>query len=47
VGGVRLLLGGGLALMTGGALGVSAGFQKVFIDDGRPVIGVALSLGGR
>jgi hypothetical protein len=45
VGGSRAMLGAGIAIITGGGVGVSAGFQKVFIDGGDTVIGLAISLG--
>lgn len=43
----RPMLGGGLAIITAGAVGVSVGFQKVFIDGGDSVIGLAMSFGRR
>lgn len=45
LGGARPIVGGGIAIITAGAVGVSAGFQKVFIDGGDSVIGLALSFG--
>jgi hypothetical protein len=45
LGGARPMVGGGLAIVTGGGVGVNAGFQKVFIDGGDSVIGLAISFG--
>ena len=47
VGGSRAMLGGGIAIITAGGLGISAGFQKIFIEDGETVIGLAVALGRR
>ena len=41
------MMGGGIAILTAGAVAVSAGFQKVFIDGGDSVIGLAVSFGRR
>jgi hypothetical protein len=45
--GVRPMLGGGVGLVATSGFGVSAGFQKVFIEDGETVIGLAVTFGGR
>lgn len=44
---VRLMLGGGIGIVSASGYGVSAGVQKVFIDGGEAVLGVALTIGGR
>jgi hypothetical protein len=44
--GVRPMLGGGVGLAATG-FGISAGVQKVFVDGGEAVFGVALTMGGR
>ena len=45
--GIRPMLGGGLGLISRAGFGVTAGFQKVFIDGGETVIGLAITFGGR
>ena len=45
--GVRPMLGGGVGIVAANGLGVSAGFQKVFIDEGETVIGLAITFGSR
>jgi hypothetical protein len=44
---VRPMLGGGVGVVAAGGFGVSAGVQKVFVDGGEAVFGVALTIGGR
>lgn len=43
--GVRAMLGGGVGIVAANGLGVSAGFQKVFIEDGEAIIGLAVTFG--
>lgn len=43
--GIRPMLGGGVGIVAAGGLGVSAGFQKVFIEDGETIIGLAVTFG--
>ena len=46
-GGVRPMLGAGVGIVAGNGIGLNAGVQKVFIDDGAAVIGLSLTIGGR
>ncbi|MDQ4080286.1 MAG: hypothetical protein M3125_05955 [Gemmatimonadota bacterium] len=43
--GIRPMLGGGLGIVAASGLGISAGFQKVFIEDGETIIGLAVTFG--
>jgi hypothetical protein len=43
--GVRPMLGGGIGIVAASGLGVSVGFQKVFIEGGEAVIGLAVTFG--
>lgn len=45
--GVRFMLGAGVGLITPAGLGVTVGFQKVFIDEGPTVVGLSVTFGGR
>jgi hypothetical protein len=45
--GIRPMLGGGVGIVAANGFGISAGFQKVFIDEGETVIGLAITLGRR
>ena len=45
--GVRPMLGGGVGLVGASGLGVSAGFQKIFIEGGETIIGLAITFGRR
>jgi hypothetical protein len=36
-----------LGLISQAGFGVTAGFQRVFVDDGETVIGLAMTIGGR
>ena len=47
VGGSRAMLGGGIAVLTARGIGVSGGFQKVFIEGGETTIGLAVTFGRR
>ncbi|MGQ0715647.1 MAG: hypothetical protein ACT4PJ_18265 [Gemmatimonadaceae bacterium] len=44
--GVRPMLGGGIGVIAASGFGVTAGFQKVFIEDGEAIIGLAFTVGG-
>jgi hypothetical protein len=44
---VRPMLGGGVAVVAPNGFAVSGGVQKVFVDGGDAVLGVALTIGGR
>jgi hypothetical protein len=43
--GIRPMLGGGIGLVAANGLGVSAGFQKVFIEEGEAILGIAVTFG--
>lgn len=43
--GVRPMLGGGVGLVAASGLSVSAGFQKIFIEGGETIIGLAITFG--
>jgi hypothetical protein len=45
--GVRPMLGAGVGIVAANGIGLSAGVQKVFIDDGAAVVGLSLTVGGR
>jgi len=46
--GSRFMLGGGIGLeQLTPNLSVSAGFQKIFIEDGKTIFGLSVTLGGR
>jgi hypothetical protein len=41
------MLGGWVGIVAANGFGISAGFQKVFIDEGETVIGLAITFGRR
>jgi hypothetical protein len=45
--GVRPMLAGGIGLLAANGVGLSAGLQKVFMEGGEAVLGLALTIGGR
>ena len=45
--GVRPMLAGGIGFAAANGVGLSAGVQKVFIEGGEAVLGLALTIGGR
>ncbi len=43
---VRLMLGGGIGVAAARGVEISAGVQKVFVDEGKAVLGISLTIGG-
>ena len=44
---VRVMVGGGIGVFAANGLGVSTGVQKVFVEGGKAVLGVSVTLAGR